>query len=134
MGIHTKLDNSLETIKAQTRAERRRLEKEQAKGQKTYNMTAAQIQQIKEDAIKEAKRQYDKHKEVFCDRAIECVVTASVITLHDEFGFGQKRLDLYQERMENLLECITTGNITLGDLKETVNRLNEKAVYKPERK
>ena len=131
MGMHTPVDNSLNTVKAQTRAERRRLEKEQAKGNKTYNMTAHQMNQLKNDAIAEAERQYNEHKKLFCERAVECVVTASVIALHDEFGFGEKRLKQYQERMENLLECITTGNITLEDLKETTKRLNEKAVYNP---
>lgn len=131
MGIHTPLDNSLGTVKTQSRAERRRLEKEQAKNKKTYNMTVNQIQQLKQDAINEAERQYNEHKKLFCDRAIECVVTASIITLHDEFGFGGKRLQQYQDRMENLLECITSGTISFEELVETTEKLNEKAVYKP---
>lgn len=129
--VHTPLDASLKTMQFQTRAERRRIEKEQAKGKATYNMTAQQMNQFKQEVLNEAERQYNEHKKAFCERAIECVVTASVVALHDEFGFGEKRLNQYQQHMENLLECITTGNITLDELKETTKRLNEKAVYKP---
>lgn len=132
MGIHTPLDSSLVTAKAQTRAERRRLEREQAKGKATYTLTLDAMNEFKREVLKEADRQYNEHKKLFCERAIECVVTASVIALHDEFGFGEKRLKQYKDRMENLLECINTGNITYDELVETTNRLNEKAVYKPE--
>lgn len=135
MSAHTVLDSSLVTEKAQTRAERKRLEREKSKSKVTYQYTLEQIRKIKEDAmneaLKEANRQYEESRQAFVNTAIECVICASYITLHDRFGFGQQRLQEYENRMEDILECITTGTITFNELKETRNHLNDKAIYKP---
>ena len=134
MPVHTPLDNSLATVKAQTRAERRRLEKEKAKSEITYQLTIAQINQIRKDAYAEAEREYNKNRQAFIKATIECVIAASTIALNDLWGFGPKRLQDYEDKMENLLECVTTGTITFEELKETRNHLNEKAKYKLENK
>ena len=134
MSVHTHLDSSLTTVKAQTRAERRRLEKEKAKNEVTYQFTVAQLTQMRNDAYIEAKKEYDKNRQAFIKATIECVIAASTIALNDLWGFGPKRLQDYEDKMENLLECVTTGTITFEELKETRNHLNEKAKYKIENK
>lgn len=134
MPVHTPLDSSLTTVKAQTRAERRRLEKEKVKNGVTYQFTADQINQIRKDAFEQARMEYDKKRQEFVKSTIECVITASTIALYDLWGFGPKRLQDYEDKMENLLECVTTGTITFEELKETRNHLNEKAKYKLENK
>jgi len=53
-----------------------------------------------------------------------CVVTFKVmtmLTLHDEFGFGQKRLEQFMERFMTKVECITEDYATWGDYQDILN-------------
>ncbi|MDA3732364.1 hypothetical protein PBV87_12785 [Niameybacter massiliensis] len=80
-----------------------------------------------EVADKIAQEKVQRDREAFGNIAIRTIVAASMITLHDEFGFGSQRLQRYQDRMEEHLECINSGVITLQELEETTKRMEEKA-------
>lgn len=48
-----------------------------------------------------------------------CVTTMlciTLLTLHDEFGFGHKRLEQFQQRFETKAECITADLCTYKDM------------------
>lgn len=76
---------------------------------------------------KEANRRVEEIKKLFGETAIRTITAASMVALHDKFGFGQERLNRYQQAVEEHLVCINWGIITLEDLEETCNRLQEKA-------
>ena len=125
MNGHTTTDNALNTLQSQTRAERKRLEREAKKKKVTYNMTAEQLQQYKVDAYKHEEEQFNQVRAALIDTAISVILNTSCVVLHDEFGMGAKKLQQYSDRMMNHLECITEGYVTLADLKAEKDRLEK---------
>ena len=83
MSIHTRLDNSLNTVKAQTRAERRRLEREQQKNKAVYTVTREQLEQYKKDIYKD----FVKNERQYVD---DVIFNCFVIALNKELGLGKK--------------------------------------------
>lgn len=41
--------------------------------------------------------------------------------LHDEFGFGDKRLKRYGQRVNDNLDCINADYVTFADILENLN-------------
>lgn len=110
------------------RAERRRIEKEQAKkGKTTYNITTDQLRQIKIDAYKYEAEQFAKVREAMINTAISVIVNASCIVLADEYGFGKKRLQKYSDRLMAQMECITSGYVTLEEMQAEREKLEERS-------
>lgn len=60
MGVHTKLDSSLSTLKAQTRAEKRRMEREQEKRKAVYTITREQLDVYVAEAVEMANKEAQK--------------------------------------------------------------------------
>lgn len=127
MNGHTTVDNALNTLQSQTRAERKRLEREAKKKKATYNMTAEQLHQIKVDAYKEEEKRFNEVRAELINTAISVILNTSCVVLHDEFGLGPKRLQQYSDRMMSQLECITEGYVSLDDLKTEKEKLEKRS-------
>ncbi|MBE6070038.1 MAG: hypothetical protein E7211_20470 [Clostridium lundense] len=125
--IHTPLDSSLTTVKAQTRAEKRRLEKEQAKSKAVYTMTREQLEArdklIEQEISKCYEKQMQEIKTSMLSTAISCIESSLCIVLSDELGFGKTRIQRIIDRLEEQLDCIISGNVTLDDLEKEKERL-----------
>ena len=118
--VHTPLDSSLITAKAQTRAERRRLEKQQAKSKKTYNMTAEQLRAYRE----ECRREFIEEER----NAIDNIVFNSfVIALNKIEGFGKTRINRVLEEAREQVECLKLGYLSVNDMKQLSESLQGKA-------
>lgn len=48
--------------------------------------------------------------------AIRVMTYVSAISLHDEFGFGAKRIQKYIDKVKNQLMCIDSGTVTAQDI------------------
>ena len=90
-----------------TRAEKRRKERQKTA---TYNLTAEQIETIKENAVHEATL-----------NATKLVVASPAMVLHDVFGFGNVRLTRFAEKMCKELDCFSEGRFSVKDAEEYVN-------------
>ena len=120
MSIHTRLDNSLNTVKTQTRAERRRLEREQQKNKAVYTVTREQLEQYKKDIYKD----FVKNERQYVD---DVIFNCFVIALNKELGLGKKRLTKVLEEVREQLDCLKLGYLSLDDLKQLSESLQGKA-------
>ena len=120
MSIHTRLDNSLETVKTQTRAERRRLEREQLKNKAVYTVTREQLEQYKKDIY----RDFVENERKYVD---DVIFNCFVIALNKELGLGKKRLTKVLEEVREQLDCLKLGYLSLDDLKQLSESLQGKA-------
>lgn len=120
MSIHTRLDNSLETVKTQTRAERRRLEREQQKNKAVYTVTREQLEQYKKDIY----RDFVENERKYVD---DVIFNCFVIALNKELGLGKKRLTNVLEEVREQLDCLKLGYLSLDDLKQLSESLQGKA-------
>ena len=120
MSIHTQLDNSLNTVKAQTRAERRRLEREQQKNKAVYTVTREQLEQNKKDIYRDV---VENERQYVDDVIFNCFV----IALNKEVGLGKKRLTNVLEEVREQLDCLKLGYLSLDDLKLLSESLQGKA-------
>ena len=120
MSIHTRLDNSLETVKTQTRAERRRLEREQQKNKAVYTVTREQLEQYKKDIYKDFVENERKY-------VYDVIFNCFVIALNKELGLGKKRLTKVLEEVREQLDCLKLGYLSLDDLKLLSESLQGKA-------
>lgn len=120
MSIHTRLDNSLETVKTQTRAERRRLEREQQKNKAVYTVTREQLEQYKKDIYKD----FVENERKYVD---DVIFNCFVIALNKELGLGKKRLTKVLEEVREQLDCLKLGYLSLDDLKQLSESLQGKA-------
>ena len=120
------------------RAERRRMEKTQAKVA-TYNFTKEQLEQrdlkLQYELAKEYDKQVQEIKGIMLSTAIDCLESSLCIVLSDRYGFGKKRLKDVINRLEEQIDCITSEHVTLQELKTEKERLlsenkNIKAVLK----
>lgn len=122
--MHTHLDNSFGTVKAQTRAERRRLEKEQAKNKVSYTLTRESLLATQQEA-------YNRGRQAAIEEDLklveETMFNCFVIALHDKEGFGEKRINRVLESVKNHVESLELGLISHDDLKNISNTLNDKA-------
>ena len=115
-----------DTVKNQVTAQHNKSSKTKTP---TYNMTKEQLQQYKKEAYEYEMKEFQKVREALMQTATEVILNASYLVLHDRFGFGEKRLQEYQNLVEKQLDCILSGYITLEDLKAARDNLNEKCKY-----
>ena len=120
MSIHTQLDNSLNTVRTQTRAERRRLEREQQKNKAVYTVTREQLEQYKKDIY----RDFVENERKYVD---DVIFNCFVIALNKELGLGKKRLTNVLEEVKEQLDCLKLGYLSLKDLKQLSESLQGKA-------
>lgn len=101
-----------------SRAELRRQQKAEAKSQKTYALTAAQITALKKQVAAEVEEKVKKQQ--FYDLSTEIftwTVSASLKVLHDNYGFGSKRLGDFAEAVCKLFN---DGDIDLLAIQQEV--------------
>lgn len=53
--------------------------------------------------------------------ASDCMIASFVISLHDEFGFGPKRMKRLLEKVNLQFDCVEAGTVSLEDLAEWCN-------------
>ena len=92
-----------------SRAERRQSERETAKKQKTYTLTQAQIDQMKEETSLKA-----------TERAFLMMLGFPLLTLRDKFGFGTQRLNKFMDQMVDLYEAYEQDYVSLDDLDKVI--------------
>ena len=92
-----------------SRAERRRLERDNSKSQKTYTLTQAQIDQMKKEVSMEATK-----------KAFIMMMGFPLLTLRDKFGFGKERLNRFMDKMLDLYEAYEMDYVDLDDLNDTI--------------
>ena len=101
-----------------SRAELRRQHRAEAKNQKTYTLTAAQIADLKKHVASEVEEKVKKQQ--FYDLSTEIftwTVGASLKVLHDNYGFGSKRLGDFAEAVCKLFN---DGDIDLLAIQQEV--------------
>lgn len=91
------------------RAEMRRAKRENSKKQKTYTLTQAQIDSIKQEAIKEA-----------VDKAFLLMLAIPVMVLHDKWWekSAKKRCPKFVDQCLDLYDSFEKDYVTLEDLKQ----------------
>ena len=52
---------------------------------------------------------------------VDAIMSLVVATLHDEFGFGEKRSSQFAKRLMLKAECLTEGYLTWDELIESVS-------------
>ena len=92
-----------------SRAERRRLERDSSKSQKTYTLTQAQLDQ----KLKAVEMQATK-------KAFVMMMGFPLLTLRDKFGFGKERLNRFMDNMMDLYEAYEMDYVDLADLDRTI--------------
>ena len=92
-----------------SRAERRRLERDQSNQTKTYTLTQAQIDQMKKEVSMEATK-----------KAFLMMMGFPLLTLRDKFGFGKARLNRFMSHMLDLYEAYEMDYVDLADLDRTI--------------
>lgn len=92
-----------------SRAERRRLERDNDKTQKTYTLTHAQIEQMKKDVSMESTK-----------KAFLMMMGFPLLTLRDKFGFGTQRLNKFMDQMVDLYEAYEMDYVSLEDLDKVI--------------
>lgn len=92
-----------------SRAERRRLERDSSKSQKTYTLTQAQIDQMKKEVSMEATK-----------KAFLMMMGFPLLTLRDKFGFGKSRLNRFMSHMLDMYEAYEMDYVDLDDLNNTI--------------
>lgn len=91
------------------RSQRRRNEIAKTKKTPTYNYTEQQLRQIILDGVTERVNDVRSN-------TITYLSAAFLISLHDEFEFGNKRIARLLERVKNQFECIEAGTVTMDDI------------------
>lgn len=103
---------------------------------KTYNMTDAQIEKIKADAVREANAEIQrlraenealrltlmKRKSEIMEKAVRdafmLFMSIPVMVLHDKFGFGKIRFDRFMNYVLMWYESVQNGEFTIEHIVE----------------
>lgn len=91
------------------RPEKRRQDRLLSKQTKTYTLTQAQIDKIKEEATKAATK-----------RAFVIMLGLPLLALRDTFGFGKKRLTRFTDKVFEIYEAYNDDRLNLEDLHKTI--------------
>lgn len=94
------------------RAERRRLQREQQKAP-TYNINQKQLSNLVHDKVED---RLEEIRSEAINKTVQAYTVAWVISLHDEFNFGNKRLQRVLDKVQNQFECVTAETVTVEDL------------------
>lgn len=68
-------------------------------------------------------RQIQADRQAFGSTAVKAVTAMALVVLHDNFGFGPKMLQKFQDLLESQAECITGDFCTLNDLTKLADEL-----------
>lgn len=90
------------------RSEKRRQQRAENKNP-TYTLNQSQINTLKEDATMEA-----------TERAFIMMLGFSMMSLRDEYEFGEKRLDRFLKKVFSIYDAHQENYLTLNDLHEII--------------
>ena len=93
------------------RAERRKLKRSQESGNATYTLRNEDVTRIKQDAAQEA-----------IDKAFALTLGLPMIVLHDQYGWGKKRLSDFMDYVLDQYDSFNKDFITLDDLWNTIEK------------
>lgn len=62
----------------------------------------------------------------FSETATDVIINMTLVSLHDEFGFGKKRLIQFQEKLQSHADCIVDGYVSIEELKLLADELRTK--------
>ena len=93
------------------RAERRRLKRNQESCNITYTLRNEDVTRIKQDAAQEA-----------IDKAFVLMLGLPMIVLHDQYGWGKKRLSDFMDYVLDQYDSFNKDFITLDDLWNTIEK------------
>lgn len=54
--------------------------------------------------------------------ATDCIYASVLMILHDKFGFGATRCQRFLKQVEEQVDCVNKGYLSLDDIKETVSK------------
>ncbi len=109
---------------------------------KTYNMTEAQIEKIKADAVREANAEIQrlrdenealrltlmKRKSEIMAKAVHdafmLFMSIPVMVLHDKFGFGKIRFDRFMNYVLIWYESVQNGEFTIEHIVEIAENVS----------
>lgn len=77
----------------------------------TYNVTSAQLEQMKAEA-------YQKGVQT----TIDLSVAVPMMVLRDHFGFGRKRLEDFATYYSDMFDSVGLGYLSLMDMVKTLNK------------
>ena len=72
-----------------------------------------QRDKITKEVIKQAKKS-------FVPKAKICMTAAAVLTLHDKFGFGAKRLNQFIQELNKQYDSVDENYLDYQDIKKTI--------------
>lgn len=88
------------------RTQRRSLDRQQK--ERTYTFTESQLK-------KHIMSELDAIKKDAMKSAIEGLMSVTLISLSDEFGFGSKRLNRFIDKLNSQYDSVERGDVTLDD-------------------
>lgn len=89
------------------------MKKKKEKRTPTYQVTYEQIEAY-------IKQGYEKGRKDSVQMATDFSLAVPMLVLHDEFGFGEKRLFKFYEAFEKLYESINEDYLTIEDILKTL--------------
>lgn len=100
------------------RQQRRRLELESKP--KTYNLDMNRIKQAADEALKDRTNEIKRQGHI---EAVECLMATFIISLHDDLGFGKKRIAKLLEKVDKQFKCLEFGFVEIQDLLSECDRI-----------
>lgn len=67
-----------------------------------------------------ASKELDKACEQIKANTLDTVLTLSIMVLHDEFGYGQKRCQRFLDRAEKMSDCLLNDMATWDDFRQVI--------------
>jgi len=98
------------------RKDRRKLGTTKTKADKTYNMKPSAIHD-------NVKKELEKQRDAIITEAAASSIAATLLVLHDEFGFGKKRIQRFMTMYNDMFDSILKDYISFEDVKTELLKL-----------
>lgn len=103
------------------RAEERKKAKQFAKKGKSMQEKMQDYRQLKSDIRQET---YERA----VAKALEMFLSCSTVVLHDEYGFGAKRLDVFLSKVNSQIECIYADTVKREEIVQLARDLTGREI------
>ena len=104
-----------------TRTMKRQQQRIQVKKNTRFNISEEELKLIIEKALEEERAVRKKA----INETSNCIASAFFMSLHDTFGFGQKRLERLHNKTLSIFNDVVDGHLTVDDIQ---SRLKNKGV------
>lgn len=105
------------------RQEKRRIDRQNEKKEKMFYMTEKQ-HQLK--AYEHLQKYIEDLKVENIKHTLKLLFPMIALSLHDEFGFGEKRVNKILDKIKLQFDCINSKHVTFEDLKNECEKFNIK--------